>query len=89
MDFTEPKTFRDLSRPMGAQSEKRREMFNSKYRDSVWEPTCKCMVGVCGRSVVGVCGVCVVGVWWECVVCVWWECGGSVWCVCGGSVVGV
>ena len=61
---------------MGAQSEKRREMFNSKYRDSVWEPTCKCVVGVwreCGGSVMRVCGVC----------------DGSVVRVLGGSVMGV
>ena len=61
MDFTEPKTFRDLSRPMGAQTEKRREMFNLKYKDSVWEPTCKCVVGVWW--------VCVMGVWLVCEVC--------------------
>lgn len=33
LDLSNPATFRDLSKPMGAQSEKRKQMFVQRYED--------------------------------------------------------
>jgi WD40 repeat protein len=39
LDLTNPKTFRDLSKPMGAQTEDRMMYYTQKYKEEAWEPT--------------------------------------------------